>query len=340
MKKPFYLVSFGISFLGLAILSMPSPALAATATKTVSPTSSGQALEIAPPVITLTANPGQTVQLQISLRDISSGSLLVTNQINDFVASGEDGAPKIIMDTTNDVNPYSIKGWISPIASLLMVPHQIKTINVTIHVPSNASPGGHYGVIRFTATPPELHSTGVSLSASLGSLILITVTGKTKEGLAVVEFSTNKNGRTVKLFEAKPINFSERIKNIGNVHEQPSGQVSVIDMFGKKIGAVNVNLQARNILPQSIRRFDQTLDSSVIGNKILFGRYTANLHLTYGATKQVLTASLVFWVIPYRLIGGTILLLVSGFFILRFGLRRYNQRIINKAQKANAPKKK
>lgn len=330
MKRYVYLAIFGISFGALALVSNAATASAATSTST----NAGQALEIAPPVITLSAKPGQTVQVQISLRDISSGSLVVDNAVNDFVAGGEDGTPKILMDNNGDTNPYSLKSWINPIASLLLAPHQIKTLNVTIKVPADATPGGHYGVIRFTAAPSELHTTGVSLSASLGSLIMINVSGNTKESLAMSEFSVNKNGKTASLFESTPITFTERIKNSGNVFEEPTGQIAITDMFGKKIANVNVNLQSHNILPQSIRRFDVPLDSAVIGNRILFGLYHAKLHMTYGASKQILTANLDFWIIPYRLIAFSIILLVGGFFVLRHLIRHYNRRIIAKATKS------
>src|SRR3546814_554063 len=66
----------------------------------------GQALEIAPPVINIKANPGETVKTTISLRDVSTSPLVVRNQINDFVAAGEDGTPKILLDDTAESSPY------------------------------------------------------------------------------------------------------------------------------------------------------------------------------------------------------------------------------------------
>ncbi len=293
----------------------------------------GQALEIAPPVITLSADPGKVIKTQINLRDISSTNLVVKGQVNDFVAAGEDGTPKILLDDQDNANPYSIKGWVAPLPDLLMIPKQIKTLPVTINVPADASPGGHYGVIRFTATPPELKGTGVSLSASLGSLVLINVSGNVKESMTVQEFSVSHNGKSGKLFESAPVSFTERIKNTGNTHEQPVGQVKITDMFGKAVGAVNVNLPPRNVLPASIRKFEQPLDSSVIGNKKLFGKYTANLSFTYGANKQTASSSLTFWIIPYKLIAIIIVILIVGFFILRFFIQRYNRRIISRASR-------
>src|SRR5579872_6683381 len=78
----------------------PSIALAAAAPKATPPPptnpSYGQALEIAPPVVELTANPGQSINTQIYLRDISSGPLIVSGEADDFAAAGENGTPKIL----------------------------------------------------------------------------------------------------------------------------------------------------------------------------------------------------------------------------------------------------
>ncbi len=56
----------------------------------------------------------------------------------------------------------------------------MKNLPITINVPANASPGGYYGVIRFTATPGKLDQSGVALSASLGALDFIRVNGDAK----------------------------------------------------------------------------------------------------------------------------------------------------------------
>lgn len=315
----------------IAVYSVAAPvALAAAQPNTPN---AGQALEIAPPVVSLTVNPGQTVTVPIYLRDIAKTNLVVTGQTNDFVAAGEDGTPKILLDST-DSDPYSMKGWVESLPSLNLVPQEIKAMTVTLKVPKDASPGGHYGVIRFTATPPNLDTTGVSLSASLGALMLLTVSGKINENLSLGEFSTSQNGHTGSFFETAPITFAELFKNDGNVHEQPAGQIIVKDMLGRTLAGININMPPHNILPASSRKFEEALDQHAIGNKMLFGRYTATLSVTYGADKQVLTSSLAFWVIPYRLIGIAAILIVGGFFILRFLIKRYNQHIIAQSQRS------
>jgi hypothetical protein len=331
-----------VTLLGLTSVVILAPAIRANAAPTPAPNSgTGQALEIAPPVVNLTANPGQTIRTELSLRDVSTGKLLVSSQVNDFIAAGEDGTPKILLDAGEE-SPYSLKSWITPLSSLLLSPREIKKLPVVIKVPATAAPGGYYGVVRFTASAPEMKDTGVSLSASLGALILVRVNGAAKENLSIETLTVNtvpggtydeKNeGKPAAVFQSTPIQFVERIKNNGNVHEQPSGQVIIRNMFGKTIAAVNVNLPPRNILPASVRKFRQPLDKEVIGNKQLFGKYTAELKVVYGANKQTVSKTTTFWVIPYSLIIGVIIALVVGFFALRIAIKRYNRAIIKKAR--------
>jgi hypothetical protein len=333
MKKNYLFTTIGLSLIALFV-GLFAPAIFVVA-QTAPSNADGQALEIAPTIISLTADPGQTITRKIKLRDVSTNKLIVTSQINDFVAGGEvGGIPNVILER-DKTNPYSIINWVSPLADLTLEPKQVKELSVTITVPTNASPGGYYGVVRFTATPPELESTGVALSASLGSLVFIKVNGDAKESLVIEEFSINKNGKTGSIFESAPLNFVERLNNTGNMFERPVSQVAITDMFGNKIAGVNLSLgsDGENILPQSIRKFEKPLDEETIGKKILFGRYRADLSVTYGDKKQVITQSIEFWVIPYTLIALGIAILVGGFITLRFAIIRYNRYIIGKSYK-------
>lgn len=296
-------------------------------------TANSQALEIAPPVLTLTADPGETIKAKINLRDISNSTLLVTNEINNFTAAGEDGTPKIILDGSDDNNPYTLKNWITPLANITLEPKQIEEVTVTINVPADAAPGGYYGIIRFSGNPPELEGTGVSLSASLGSLIFLRVNGEVNEDVELVEFTTTDGNKETSLFEFAPITFTQKIKNNGNIYEQPVGQIEITDMFSKVIAKVNVNIESKYVLSDTTRKFEQSLDKSNIGKKILFGKYTADLKIKYGLDNEyVINDSIVFWVIPYKLILICIIVTIIIFFIFRFVIKQYNSSVIKYAQ--------
>lgn len=297
----------------------------------------GQALEIAPPVLNVRGNPGQSVKGTINLRDVSPTALVVTNQVNDFTAQGEEGIPKLLLDE-GESSPYSMKTWFRPIGQLTLKSKEIQGLPFTIDIPKTAAPGGYYAVIRFSGRPAGIDTSGVSLSASVGALIFLRVNGDAYEKLSIAGFNAvSKQNEPKTLLEGTPITFAVRIKNEGNVHEQPAGRIVITDMFGKPVAGLNVNLPPRNVLPGTIRRFESHLDKTVIGNKMLFGMYHASLSVT-DAKGQTITDKLTFWVIPWKLMLIGAFVLVAGFLMLRRMIRGYNQAIIRKA--TGAPKKK
>lgn len=315
-------------------LSGLTPAFAAT-----NPPEVGQALEIAPPVINLRGNPGESVRGTINLRDVSPTSLIVTNQINDFTAQGEEGMPKLLLDE-KETSPYSMKAWFRPIGQLTLKPREIQGLPFVIDVPKTAAPGGYYSVVRFSASAPGIDDSGVSLSASVGALIFLRVNGDAYEKLTIASFDTvTKTNKPQTVLEGTPITFAVRVKNEGNVHEQPAGRIMITDMFGKTVAGLNVNLPPRNILPGTIRRFETNLDKTVIGNKMLFGLYHAKVTIT-DAKGQTVTDKLTFWVIPWKLMLIGTFGLIIGFLLLRRMIRNYNQAIIRRATGAPKPQKK
>jgi hypothetical protein len=320
----------------IAIVAMQFSGIASAATAT----NSGQGLELSPPVIELKSDPGQQVTAQIRLRNITKSDLIIKSRIDDFGAKGEDGQPQILLDETQ-ATAYSLKYWVEPIPNLRLAPGNITTLTVKIDVPKTAEPGGHYGVVRFTAQPPELEGTGVALSASIGSLILLKVSGATKESAAVLTQTTNHVvkigadksltlGAVESFFETGPIGFTERIRNDGSVHIRPTGTLDIYNVFGKKVASLPMNDKpGGNILPASTRKFELAWNK-----KWLFGPYRARTNLVYGANNTALVGKyIVFWVIPWKLILVVLLIIALIVFLARIGLKRYNQHIINQAKK-------
>jgi hypothetical protein len=328
-----WITIFGL-LAGILLTFLPVDALAASTPATGSP---GQGLEISPPVIELLADPGQTVKATIRVRNITKGELIAKGRADDFGAGNdESGQPKFLLDEPGD-SRYSLKRWVSGVPDLRLAPSELKTTTVTIAVPKNAEPGGHFGVVRFTAVPPDVEGTGVALSASVGALILLKVSGEIRNELSVAEFSAGqrlpaKEGMPGLIdqrsfFEYGPVEFVVRLKNGGSVHEKPQGSIVVTNTFGKQIGSLKVNPRGGNILPDSIRRFEQELAA-----KKLFGHYTAKLSISYAGGKK-LSSNVGFWVIPWKLILLGLVGLVVIVFFLRKAIRKYNDHIIARARR-------
>ncbi|MBW4061799.1 hypothetical protein HJC99_04495 [Candidatus Saccharibacteria bacterium] len=329
----------------VAMVAVAAPwAAALAATPVASPAAAtanpGQGLEISPPVLELNADPGQTVTAVIRVRNVSSGTLVATGKADDFGASGEDGKPKLLLDETSATR-YSLKFWVASVPTLILATQELKTATVQIVVPKDAEPGGHYGVIRFTGTPPNLQGTGVSLSASVGTLVLLRVSGAITDSVKVASFTTNQAavpadashkaqpaGLTSSFFEHGPINFVLRIQNDGTVHEQVKGNIVVKNTFGKTVATVTVNPDGGNVLPGTIRRFEQSM-----ANKRMFGYYKATFTGSYLDDNHKLASTVSFWVIPWKLILLIILGIAILIWLLRLAFRRYNAFIIAQARK-------
>lgn len=293
----------------------------------------GQGITVSPVLVELNAEPGKKYTIDISVTNVTAGDLILSSEANDFTAKDDTGTPDILLDEDNGT--YSMRKWIEKPERVRLKSKETKVVKAFVNVPANAEPGGHYGVVRFSGIAPELDGTGVALSASVGTLILTRVAGDIKESAKIENFYFEQSGNESWWFEQTPVQAVERITNNGSVHVKPSGTLELKDVFGRSAAKLPVNQEGRNILPGSTRRFDQTLETTW-----LFGPYKARLELAYGTQGQVLQSETTVWFIPWRLILATLLVTVIIFFGLRWLLKRYNARVIRKAQSSSPPRKK
>lgn len=314
---------------------------------------SGQGLEISPPVLSLEADPGDTKVVEVNVRNITDIDVIASGEVNDFTAKDETGDPRILLEEGEE-SPYPLAEYIQEVPDLEIAPTEQEVVRVPLAVPEDASPGAHLGLIRFSAVPAggdDDESSQVSLSASIGTLILLNVSGEEEYDLGLEEFSVSQNDQPGEWFETGPFTLVTRLKNEGNVFMQPSGTLRLTNIFGREVGVtrlesedaepeddegtgeVEFNANERYVLPDSIRRFENAIDKD-----IWFGRYTATANLSYGPEDEPLEAKTVFWVIPYKLLAVIfVLLLVVGIFG-RKALRSYRNHVIRKYQQQDAGK--
>lgn len=296
---------------------------------------SAQGIEVSPASVELNASPGKTYNVTLHIRNVTSSSMVYTSAVQDFDSSGETGSPHI---TINDKLPAtaSVRTWVGMIPKFTIGAQQQQIVNAQITVPDNAEPGGHYGVLTFSGTAPQLDSTGVGLSASVGVLMLMRVDGAITEKADLASFYTaNRDGKQSFFFESSPISFVTRIKNTGNIHIKPSMNIEVRDMFGGVVKTIKANESSANVLPDSIRRFDSKMDKPW-----MFGMYTANMSAGYGTNGQAITNSITFWVVPYKIVLAGLFVLSTIIYIFSRLLKAYNKRIIQKAKHEEASKNK
>lgn len=294
-----------------------------------------QGVQISPALVELNAAKGKTYTVNLRVMNVTNGDLTYSTSVEDFAAADETGTPQIT-DNSNLPTTASIKTWVSVESSFTLGAHKEKNVDAIVTIPSNAEAGGHYGVVRFSGSTPNVESTGVGLTASAAVLFLIKVDGTIVEKASMASFFTaNNDGNQSSFFENSPITFVTRVQNDGNIHIKPVGSVELRDMFGNILSTMPVNNDKSNVLPSSIRRFEAQYD-----NTWMIGPYTADLTLGYGTTGQAITNTITFWVIPYKIILVVLLVLATIMFILKRMLRVYNRRIIEKHKNENSTKNK
>lgn len=307
-----------------------------------------QALTISPPLIDSEANPGSIIQGTIKLTNDTSETAQFFSSINRFEAKGEQGEPQII---TEEDERIGLVNWIDITPGPVeLSPGQTRHIPLSINIPKDAEPGGHYAVIFWGTKSPEIEDseTAIGIESKVGVLVLLTVGGEIVENGRILEFDTVGSKH---LFSHLPIGFYLRFQNDGTIHIVPQGEIHIKDIFGREVDKRLINEKGGSVLPSSVRRFETTWNkqnvpafSSAEGffsklkrewNNFALGRYTANLDLMYGyGGSNMVSTNSVFWVVPWRIIVITIILFAILALILRTGIKRYNRWIIKRHHKA------
>ncbi len=267
-------------------------------------------LEIAP-------GESRTVFLNISNR---LGGGRVFQFTTEDMTSTDDGGDVNTRLLGDEVGPYTIKDYISvPYEKFYLENNQRAVVPVTISIPADAEPGGFYGSI-LTEVLPERSADGDSEVAPtapiinrIGTLFFVTTPGDIERDASLIDFTTIPDKSFY--FEG-PIKMGLVYENRGSVHVTPRGKVTVTNILGDPVG--ELELSPWFVMPQSIRTREFTWD-----REFLFGRYTVTAEIERGYDDQVDTASVTFWVFPWKIITVVFFTIFTFFLLLRFLVRNF-----------------
>ena len=256
----------------------------------------GNGLQISPTRTELTGNPTEVKEFSISVKNVTSGTVFAKATINDFESDGVSGTPKIITDDKK--TPYSISTMIKGLQDFELKPGESKTVNFSLEISSNTSPGAYFGVVRYAAQPTTQSSPEqqrqISLTASVGHLVFLTVPGTVVEQIRLESLNiANKSGNSSVFFK-KPTSSSITVKNLGNGFSKPFGNL-VISKGKKEVfkNEINKNEIKSIVLPNSSRTF--TDDVKGISSP---GKYKVVASVAYGNGGEVVNFQKSFWYLP------------------------------------------
>ena len=274
-------------------------------------------LVVAPARQTLEADPGKIASFAVRFYNTGTEPISGTFKVADFIVDNNDGSPSFLEGPTTLSNRYAAAQWVSLSTEKGTIPAAgMVIIDGKIRIPSNANPGGKYFAVFFEPTSNVPEASGArqeeaaSVSMRIAGLVYLRVSGPVAEGANIVSFSAPG------FSEYGPVAITTEIKNSGDYHITPKGQVSVKNMFGAEVA--KVELSETNIFPDASRTI-----VSKLGTKWMVGKFTASFDATYGESGKALTANLNFWVFPWKvaivtLLGIIIIILIIIIITNRF----------------------
>lgn len=291
-------------------------------------------LKVTPVRTDIEVKPGETKFVKMTVTNVTGSAIVVRPIQNDFIAGDERGTPALILDENKSAPTHSLKKFMKPLENMTIPAKEAKSIDVAFTVPKGTQAGGYFGAVRFAPTDPN-GGGQVNLSASVASIVLLTVPGETKEKLSLTDFNVQQDGKSGNFFQTPDnLQITARFQNQGNLQAGPFGKVSV--KKGDKVvydADFNNNTPREMILPDSARRWEVPL-KNIDG----FGNYTVVATFTYGTKNQTIEVERSFWVVPVgvmiAIIAGTLLLigLIVGIWMF---LRSYKKRILKQHAKGS-----
>jgi hypothetical protein len=309
---------------------------------------SSSALSLSPVRLEVSGNPGETVTKQIILTNESENATTYYPSFANFEASGDSGNPSFV-EAKNDIGT-----WMTMPESVTLKLKESKTVDISIHIPNDAEPGGHFGA-AFWGTAPTTPNSGVSIGAKTTVLVLLSVNGDVKEAGGLVDFGTvdHKFWHTT-----LPVSFTYRFKNDGGDRIKPVGKIVLHDIVYLPADTIDANPTSGNILPNSTRKFTVEwvknkravdyvapkgaaaafFDAALYEwHNFALGPYMAKMNLLYGTEALRVSKSTFFFVFPWQLLICLLVIITIVLWGGRKLIRRYNRHIIQKARAGMTP---
>lgn len=262
--------------------------------------------------------PGKT-EIRMDAGQTSLKNVVVTNRYGkemrfnikiEDLTSGRNFSEAIYL-LGEEKGPYSLRDYIKPeVMTFVLQQGDRANIPVEIKIPEDATPGGLYGAIIVTteSTDPlekaqieeEQAKSGIVLESRIASLFFVRINGPVEENGNLKDFKADK-----KYYRSGPINLSYTYENTGSVYTNPYGVIEIKNLYGTVVEQISVNPYF--VMPDFTRTMTKVWD-----REFTMGRYKATLKLNRGYGDIIDEKTVVFWVLPIKMVAGILI----GLFLL------------------------
>lgn len=313
-------------------------------------------LTVTPPVIELVARPGEQVIERFRVRNNNSQPIILQIEARRLISDPTEGSPI----PENEAQGEELEWVTFDRPEFTANPQEWQDVTFTIDIPQDAAFGYYY---VFRISPKEGVETQTTGAAVRGELLVVTLLNVLQEGaLSTTELVSFGADNAVS--EHLPVNFSVKLKNTGNIHVKPQGNIFISRGGGDDISILDVNANVGSILPGGTREFEAfwndgfIVEEAVVENgevvvdedgqpvtkvnyhwnkltDFRFGPYEAKLLMVYddGEKDVALESVTTFWVVPYKALIAIAIGIIVLVVLVRFALKWYVGQAIKKSRK-------
>lgn len=200
---------------------------------------------------------------------------------------------------------YSAASWIEvEQPSVILEPNKNTKIHYSITVPEDIT-DGEYNAQIFLVSQTDAKGSGTMTFTNLasGMPILIRVGDEFVENAELLRFATEK-----KVYEEVNIDFYTKIKNLGDTHITPSGEIVVENIFNQEVARIPFNNNKQSLLRDNIGNYVDNWSMSGLlspDKKLMVGPMKAQLIVTYRSFQPgfaTLNGQADFWIVPWKLL--------------------------------------
>ncbi|MHC1717010.1 MAG: hypothetical protein AB9915_03985 [Candidatus Dojkabacteria bacterium] len=277
----------------------------------------------------LTLAPGRTYNGEIVVWNLSQTTTKYRVVVRGFKQIENQPGTAIILTEEEEARTlYSASKWINISRNeITLIPNKNEKIYYRIDVPEGITKGEYVAMIAFISEA-ENKSLGTATFTTLssGTPILIKVGEDFVENAELLKFQTDKN-----FYETPSIRFLTRIKNLGDTHISPVGEIVLTNIFDKEIARIPFNPNFQSILRGNNGEYsmDWNYGSFITKDKqIVLGPIKANLIVTYRNFQpgfSPLVAETSFWIIPWKYILLILLTIITIVILWKLRNRKKSQ---------------
>ena len=231
------------------------------------------------------------------------------------------GTAIVLTEEEDALALYSASSWFElEKEEIELVPNKNIKIQYTIKVPMDATDGEYNAEVFLLSEEYDSQKDSTYASTILGSgvPILIKIGDEYIESAELLSFTADK-----KIYEFPNVIFTTKIRNLGNTHIAPVGEISILNIFGQEVDRIKFNGSNQSLLRENSGIYeDEWYNKELLSSekKIMFGPMTANLVSTYRSISPgfaPLIAETTFWIIPWKILLGPLLAIVLLILILK-----------------------